>query len=327
MDPATGAIKAWVGGVNHKYFKFDHVRQAARQPGSTFKPFVYGTAIENGFSPCLKLYDISPTIKVSGGTWRVRNAEGDYGKGDLLTIRQALARSKNSISAQLIDKVRPENVVDFAKRLGITSPLDAVPSLCLGVSDVTLYEMVAAYCSFVNLGISVEPYYITRIEDKNGNVIENFVTKTRQAMDEQTAYKMIYMLEGGVTDELGTSRGLPYDLKEGNEIGGKTGTTDNASDGWYMGITHNLVTGAWVGGDERVIHFPTWDFGQGTKTARPIWAQYMLKVYRDKATGYGKGQFKRPSSGLDMTLDCNQHVTVSDTTLSVSDEPEWARPK
>lgn len=324
MDPNTGAIKAWVGGLNHKYFKYDHVRQGTRQPGSTFKPFIYGTAIEAGYSPCLKLLDISPTVKVVGGTYRVKNSSGDYGTGEEMTIRQAMARSINSITIQMIDRVKPENVVDFARRCGITSPLVPVPTLGLGTSDVSLYEMVSAYCSFVNLGTSIAPFYITRIEDKNGNVLENFVPKTRQAMNERTAYKMIYMLRGGVEEEGGTSRGLSYDLRTNNEIGGKTGTTDNASDGWYMGITHNLVTGVWVGGDERSIHFPSWDFGQGTKTARPIWSAFMTKVYRDKNTGYGKGFFKRPLTGLDMTLDCSQYVSTDSTV--VKDEELWSIP-
>src|SRR5690606_8507696 len=217
-----------------------------------------------------QLLDIAPVIKVPGGTWYPKNAEGDYGKGERHNLRQAMSRSINSISAQLIDQVKPQNVVDFARRLGITTPLAAVPSLCLGTSDVNLHDMVAAYCSFVNLGIYTKPYFISRIEDKNGNVIESFVPQTRQATDEKTAYKMIYMLQGGVEEEGGTSRNLSFTLKKDNEIGGKTGTTDNASDGWYIGITHNLVTGAWVGGDERSIHFPSWYFGQGGRTARPI---------------------------------------------------------
>lgn len=325
MDPTTGAIKAWVGGLNHKYFKFDHVRQSTRQPGSTFKPFVYGKAIEDGYSPCLELYDISPTIKVPGGTWTPYNSDGTRGSGERMNIRQAMARSINSITAQMVERVQAKNVVDFARRMGIKSKLDAVPSICLGTSDVSLYEMVAAYCGFVNLGIAIEPYYITRIEDKNGNVIQNFVPKTNQAISDQTAFKMVYMLQGGVQESGGTSLGLSYDLKVDNEIGGKTGTTDNASDGWYMGVTHNLVTGAWVGGDERSIHFPSWDFGQGSKTARPIWERYMLKVYRDPDTGYKKGFFKRPAGGLDMTLDCSRYAT-SDTTL-VIDQDHWDVPQ
>jgi penicillin-binding protein 1A len=231
-----------------------------------------------------------------------------------------MARSVNSITAQLIDKVDPVNVVNFAKRAGITSDLLPVPALCLGTSDVTLYELVSAYCSFVNLGIHIKPYYITRIEDKNGNVLQTFVPDTKQAMDEKTAYKMIYMLQGGVQEEGGTSRGLSYSLKVDNEIGGKTGTTQNASDGWYMGITHNLVTGVWVGGDERSIRFPSWIFGQGTKTARPIWDGYMVKVYEHPEVGYSKGSFKRPASGLDMILDCSRH-SASDST-QVEPEPE-----
>ena len=317
MDPETGAIKAWVGGLNHKFFKYDHVKQSSRQPGSTFKPFVYGTAIEAGYSPCLELLDISPTIKVPGGTWNPDNAEPPYkGTGDKLNLRQAMARSVNSVTAQLVQRVGPQNVVDFAQRLGVKSKLDPVPAICLGTSDVTLYEMVAAYCSFVNLGIQIEPYYITRIEDKNGNVIENFVPKTRQALDEKTAYKMVYMLQGGVVEEGGTSRGISRELKIDNEIGGKTGTTNNASDGWYIGITPNLVTGVWVGGDERSIRFPNWSFGAGSKSARPIWDRYMLKVYSAQDVGYPKGYFKRPASGLDMTLDCSKY------SENAGDDPE-----
>ena len=319
MDPQTGAIRAWVGGIDHKYFKYDHVRQGTRQPGSAFKPFVYGTAMEAGYNPCLKLQDVSPTFKVPGGTWSPPNAEGDRGTGTYYTLRQALARSLNSITAQLLQRVGPENVVDFAKRVGISSKLDAVPSLCLGVSDVSLFELVGAYSTYVNSGIHTEPFYITRIEDKNGNVIENRVPKTKQAISEQTAFKMIYMLMGGVQEEGGTSIGLPYDLKKDNEIGGKTGTTNNASDGWYMGVTHNLVSGAWVGGDERSIHYREWSLGQGGKTARPIWAAYMTRIYADPTIEYKKGQFKRPTSGMDISLDCSAYE-IPDDSIGVTHE-------
>ena len=314
MDPQTGAIKAWVGGINHKHFKYDHVRQGTRQPGSAFKPFVYGTALEAGYNPCQKFQDVSPTFDVPGGTWTPPNAEGDRGTGEWMNLRQALAQSKNSITAQVLQRVGAENVVDFARRVGIKSHLDAVPSLCLGVSDVSLFELVGSYSTFVNQGIHTQPFYISRIEDKNGNVIENFVPKNRQAISEQTAFKMVYMLMGGVEESGGTSVALPYDLKKDNEIGGKTGTTNNASDGWYMGITHNLVSGAWVGGDERSIHFRDWSLGQGGRTARPIWASYMLKVYNDPTLEYKKGQFRRPATGLDMTMDCKAYETPQDTT-------------
>ncbi len=321
MDAQTGAIKAWVGGINHKYFKYDHVRQGTRQPGSAFKPFVYGTAMETEYSPCQKFQDVSPTFDVPGGTWSPPNAEGDRGTGVWLTLRQAMAQSKNSITAQVLQRVGAENVVGFAKRVGIRSPLDAVPALCLGVSDVSLYEIVGAYSTFVNEGIHTQPYYLTRIEDKNGNVIENFVPKTQQAISEQTAYKMVYMLMGGVQEEGGTSRGLSHEVKLDNEIGGKTGTTNNASDGWYMGITHNLVSGAWVGGDERSIHYKQWDLGQGSKTARPIWDKFMRKVYADATLEYKKGRFKQPAN-LDIKLDCSSYEVPTDST-GVTDTQDW----
>jgi penicillin-binding protein 1A len=322
MDPYSGHIKAWVGGINHKYFKFDHVKQGKRQPGSTFKPFVYGLAMENGYSPCLPKKDISPQFNIPGQPpWYPPNADGTRGKGGVMTIRQAMAQSINSITAQIMQELKPENVVEFAHRVGIESQLDAVPSLCLGTSDVSLFEMVGAYGTFINGGISTQPIFITRIEDKNGNVIEIFNPKTKEAINEQTAYKMIYMLRGGVEEEGGTSLGLSRDLRIDNEIGGKTGTTNNASDGWYMGLTHDLIAGAWTGGDERAIHFPSWLFGQGGRSARPIWDAFMRKAYADPLSGIKKGQFKRPSSGLDMTLDCARH-TVQDS-LQYQDEQPW----
>jgi penicillin-binding protein 1A len=322
MDPHTGHIKAWVGGIDHKYFKYDHVRQGKRQPGSTFKPFVYGAAIEYGYPPCYEVIDASPTFKVVGNppTWTPPNADGTYGSGEKMTIRQGLARSLNSITAHLMQQIQPENVVEFAHRVGIQSPLDAVPSLCLGVSDVSLFELVGAYSTFANKGLYTEPYYITRIEDKNGNILENFVPKTRQAMSEQNAYKMLYMLRGGVEESGGTSLGLSYELKVDNEIGGKTGTTNNASDGWYMGVTKDLVTGVWVGGDERSIHFRNWAMGSGGKTARPIWDIYMRKVYADDSLSYTKGPFPRPSEGIDVSLNCNEYQQ-SDSVETVG--PAW----
>ncbi len=322
MDPYTGHIKAWVGGINHKYFKFDHVKQGTRQPGSTFKAFVYGLAMETGWSPCVIKKDIAPQFDLPGQPpWYPLNADGSRGHGESMTIRKAMAQSVNSITAQIMQELKAENVVEFAHRVGIQSKLDAVPSLCLGTSDVSLFEMVGAYSTFVNGGISTEPIFITRIEDKNGNVIEIFNPKTKEAINEQTAYKMIYMLRGGAEEEGGTSLGLPREIRLDNEVGGKTGTTNDASDGWYVGLTHDLVTGIWTGGDERAIHFPSWLFGQGGRTARPIWAKYMLKVYADPESGIVKGQFKRPSSGLDMTLDCSRHE-VSDS-LQLTDEEPW----
>jgi len=308
MDPQTGAVKAWVGGISYKHFKYDHVRQGARQPGSTFKPVVYGAGIEAGFNPCMKLQDISPTITLaSGKTWVPPNSGGDFGTGDWFTMRQALARSKNSITAQIMQRTGIDNIISFARRIGITSSLDAVPTLSLGVSDLTVYELVGGYSTFVNHGTYTQPFFITRIEDRNGNVIENFVPKTKQGISEQTAFKMVYMLMGGVEEEGGTSTVLSEEVREDNEVGGKTGTTNNASDGWYIGITHNLVSGAWVGGDERSIRYRQWSMGSGGRTALPIWDSFMRKVYADRNLGYTKGQFKRPSQ-MDVSLDCSKYV-------------------
>ncbi|MBT1702203.1 transglycosylase domain-containing protein [Chryseosolibacter indicus] len=315
VDPSTGGIKAWVGGINHTYFKYDHVRQATRQPGSTFKPFVYGAAIENGFSPCQLYYDIAPAIPVNGRIYQARNANGTFGDGKQYTIRQALARSLNSVSIQVIKEIRPENVASFAKRVGITTPLDPVYSLALGTSDVSLYDMVAAYSTFANLGFYIKPYYITRIEDQNGNVIENFFPVPKQVLNESTAYTMIHMLKGGVEEEGGSSRALSEMVKSENEVGGKTGTTDNGSDGWYMGVTHNLVAGVWVGGDERSIHFPHWGEGSGGKAALPIWDKFMQKVYANAKAGFTQGAFKRPVE-FNINFDCDKYTKI-DSLLTI----------
>jgi len=305
MDPQTGKIKAWVGGLDHKYFKFDHVKRSKRQPGSTFKPFVYAAAIENGYSPCYSVIDQPVEVYIPGQpAWSPSNANGSFSY-EKMTIRQAMAQSVNSITAYMMKKISPKIVVETAKRLGITSDLEEVPSLALGVNDVSVYEMVGAFGTFVNKGEHTTPFYIDRIEDKNGNVIQQFTAKKRPAMSEEHAYLMTYMLRGGFEEGGGTSQGVPYSLREGNELGGKTGTTQNASDGWYMGISKDLVSGTWVGGDDRAIHFRSWLSGQGGRTARPIWAKFMEKVYADASLGYTKGPFPRPERPLSIEINCD----------------------
>lgn len=308
MDPATGHIKSWVGGINHKHFKFDHVQRGRRQPGSTFKPFVYAAAIDLGYSPCFPVVDAPVTwVLNEGDTWTPENADGKY-SGETMTMRRAMASSVNSITAWVMQKISPRAAVDMAKNCGIMNPLSAVPSLCLGAGgDVSVYEMVGAYSTFVNKGTWTQPFYITRIEDENGVVLEEFIPKRREAISERTAYLMLHMLKGALEERGGTGHGLDAQLKSNNEIGAKTGTTQRASDGWFMGVTKDLVAGAWVGGDDRSIHFKNWFYGQGARTAMPIWNNFMLKVYEDPRTGVSKGKFDRPTVPLGVELNCDMY--------------------
>lgn len=329
MDPNTGHIKAWVGGINHKYFKYDHVKQGKRQPGSTFKAIVYATAIENGYTPCYEAIDAPFTFSLPGQdppTWTPPNSDGKY-SGEKMTIREAMAKSVNSITAFIMNKVGAPAVVDMARRLGVDSPLDAVPSLCLGAGgDISLYEMVGAYSTFVNEGVWTEPFYITRIEDKNGNILQEFTPKTVEAISEETAYLMVHMLKGATTERGGTALGLKREIREGNEIGAKTGTTNNASDGWFMGITKDLVAGAWVGGDDKFIHFRNWYLGQGARTAMPIWENFFLQVYADPELGVSKGEFKKPRQRISIEMDCDKYqdmtITEDGDTVEIQSKPK-----
>lgn len=319
MDPHTGYIKAWVGGIDHKHFQYDHVKQGTRQPGSTFKPFVYTTAIDLGYSPCYELPDLPVTFEtgVENETWTPQNSDGVY-SGEMFTIRKAMANSINSITANLIKKVGPQTVVTYAQRMGITTPLEAVPALCLGVFDVSLYDMVGAYSTFVNQGVWTEPLFITRIEDKNGNILQEFVPKRREALSEETAYLMVHMLKGATEEKGGTALGLnKYGLLwNGAEIGGKTGTTQNYSDGWFVGITTQLATGVWVGGDDRSIHFRSMNDGQGARMAMPIWAIYMNSLYNDTKSGIVKERFPMPSKPLSVEINCKKAKSDSSMVQS-----------
>ena len=310
LDPRTGAIKAWVGGINYKHFKFDHVMQGKRQPGSTIKPFVYSAVIDNGYSPCYEVLDQPVTFFLPDqypSTWTPSNAAGPP-SGKRMTIRQAMARSVNSITAYWMQKIGMKTVVRYANRIGIKSELDPVPALCLGAGgDVSVYEVAGAYSTFANKGIWTEPFFIQRIEDKEGNVIQEFVPQKVEALSEETAYVMLHMLKGAVEEQGGTSVGIPKELKEDNEIGAKTGTTQNASDGWFVGLTQQLAACAWVGGEDRSIHFRDWAAGQGARTAMPIWVNFMKRVYADEQLGVKKSAFERPLRPISTSLDCSQH--------------------
>lgn len=314
MDPQTGDIKAWVGGINHRYFKYDHVMQSRRQPGSTFKPIVYTAAIDNYFSPCYPVVDAPVTFSMPGQnppTWTPENADGKY-SGETLTLRQAMARSINSATAFIMKKIGPQTVVEYAEKMGInTNYLQAVPSLALGGGgEVSVYEMVGAYATFVNEGTYIEPRYITRIEDKNGNVW-TLPSKTREALNKETAFLMLHMLMGTSQEAGGTALGLEPELRHNMEIGAKTGTTQNGSDGWFMGVTKDLAAGAWVGGDDRSIRFRSWYDGQGARTAMPIWEDFMLRIYNDQDLNFESGPFPRPEQGLSVQINCDKYNSQS----------------
>lgn len=308
MEPQTGYVKAWVGGINHKHFKYDHVKVSRRQVGSTFKPFVYALAIENGLSPCYQVPNVRTCIETPDGKqWCPDNSDGLKGTGQMITLRKALANSVNYISAWIMKQYGPHAVVNLVKRLGITSEIPEVPSICLGTADISVFEMVGANSTFANKGTYIQPTFITRIEDKNGKVLEEFIPTSDEVFNEEKAYTIIQLMRGVVTSGTGTSlRGLKYKLS--NQIAGKTGTTQNNADGWFMGLTPDLVAGAWVGGEDRSVHFNSIADGQGATMALPIWGKFFRKIYDDKKLKVGKGDFPRPKN-LDpnLEMDCDKY--------------------
>jgi len=305
VNPKNGHVKAYVGGLDYRYFKYDHVTQARRQVGSTFKPFVYTLAMQEGnMSPCSKMANVQPIIPLPDGTtWEPRNSNSSF-EGHEVTLKWALANSINWISAQLIDKYNPSAVVKMARKMGITSPIPAVHSIALGTPDVSLFEMVGAMSTFANKGVHLAPIFITDIEDKNGVLLESFMAEANEAMSEETAYLMTSLMKGVV--ESGTGKRLRFKYGLYNPIAGKTGTTQNQSDGWFMGLTPDLVSGVWVGCEDRSAHFRTIHLGQGANMALPIWALYMQKVYADPQLNISQGDFEKPSKPLSVEIDCEK---------------------
>jgi penicillin-binding protein 1A len=306
MDPKTGAVKAWVGGVNSKHFSYDHVRQGKRQVGSTFKPFVYALAMQENWSPCHQVPDVPVTFELeTGQTWTPKNSDGKY-NGGMMTLKRGLATSTNTITAHVMKQFGPEAVVNLVKKLGVTSHLDPVPSLCLGTADISVFEMVGANAAFANKGVYTEPVFITRIEDKNGNVLKDFVPRRVEAMSEEAAYLTLKLMQGVVEAGTGSRlRGSKYKIY--TPVAGKTGTTQNNSDGWFMGITPDICAGVWVGGEDRSIHFRSTALGQGANMALPIWAKFMNKVYADDKLKVSKGDFEAPGSPINVETDCNKY--------------------
>ncbi len=325
MEPQTGHVKVWVGGINYKYFQYDHVGQGARQVGSTFKPFVYATAIEQlNMSPCDSIID-SPFMIHKGRhhvteDWEPKNSDNEY-RG-MVTLKKALANSINTVSAKLIDKVGPEAVVELTHKLGVKSEIPAQPSIALGAVEVTVEDMVAAYSTFANEGVYIKPQFITRIEDKNGVVIYEPSPDSHDVLNKDIAFAVIKLLEG-VTEGGSGARlrtqggghgynrvtGYPYMFT--NPIAGKTGTTQNQSDGWFMGMVPNLACGVWVGCEDRSARFKGITYGQGATAALPIWGMFMKKCYKDETLHVSKSEFERPAN-LSIKVDC--WAPVKDTT-------------
>jgi penicillin-binding protein 1A len=305
MDPHNGYVLAYVGGIDYRYFQYDHVKLSKRQVGSTFKPFLYSLAMQEGeFTPCSKVANVQYSVDLPDGTvWAPKNSSKKR-IGEEVTLKWALANSNNWISAFLIKRYSPQSVIAMARKMGVTSDLDPVPSLALGSSDVSLYEMVGAFNTFANKGVYIKPVMIIRIEDKYGNTVESFVSTKQEAMSEETAYLMLDLLKGVVQSGTGIRLRTKYNFT--NPIAGKTGTTQNQSDGWFMGITPDLMTGVWVGAEDRSIHFRSLGLGAGANTALPIWALYMQKVNADKSLQISMGDFEKPVQPLSVQLDCDK---------------------
>ena len=327
MNPKNGHVMAWVGGINYRHFQYDHVMLSKRQIGSTFKPFLYATAIDQlKLSPCDMLPDlihcIEPYKYGNPEPWCPTNSSDKY--GGMRTLSNALANSKNTISAQLIDKVGPKPVADLARNLGVSSNIPNVPAIALGTPDLSVYEMVGAYGAFANKGIYVEPVMVTKIEDKNGTIIYQSKPNTKDVISEESSYVTLKLLEGVTKFGSGARlrhniaedernhvynnvvTGYPYEFK--NDIAGKTGTTQNQSDGWFIGMVPNLVTGVWVGGEDRSIHFKEIAYGQGATMSLPIWGLFMNKCYADEELNVSKDPFPEPEV-LNIELDCSKVIT------------------
>lgn len=324
MNPQTGHVKAWVGGINYRHFQYDMVKQGKRQVGSTFKPFVYATAIDQlHYSPCDEFPDVPFCIEANKfgnpEEWCPKNSNGETDYGGIRTLKNALANSVNTITARLIDKVGPQTVADLVKKLGVTSEVLPVPSIALGTPDLSVYEMVGAYSTFANQGVYTKPVMVTSIEDKNGTILYQFKPETRDVLSEETAYVTVKLMEGVTEGGSGTRlrhtysanrteykeiiTGYPYELK--NPIAGKTGTTQNQSDGWFMGMVPNLVTGVWVGAEDRAAHFETITYGQGASMALPIWGLYMKSCYADEDLNVSTAEFVEPEN-LSIRVDCSK---------------------
>lgn len=302
IEPATGHIKAYVGGPNYRYFKYDNVRQGKRQVGSTIKPFLYTLAMQEGMKPCDKTVCVPQTFIVGEDEWTPRSTDKDIWIGKTVTLKWGLTNSSNNISAYLMKQFGPHAMTQMMRKMGITSHIDEVPALCTGPADLTLFEMVSAYNTFPSKGVYVTPIFVTRIEDNQGNVLSEFNNSSREAISEQTAYIMQNMMQSVVNN--GTGVRLRYKYGINAQIGGKTGTTNDSSDGWFIGYTPTITAGAWCGAEDRQVHFTSSSLGQGSNMALPIWALFYKKVIADGTLGVSTSDTFSVPAGVSVDMDC-----------------------
>lgn len=318
MEPHTGNIKAYVGGPNYRYFKYDNARQTKRQVGSTIKPFLYTLAMQEGYTPCDKVVNVPQTFIVGDTTWTPKSTDKEEWIGQTVTLKWGLTKSSNNISAYLMKQFGPNAMVNMCRKLGITTYLPAVPSLCVGPADITVMEMVSAYNTFPSRGVNISPMMVTRIEDPDGNVLGSFVARKRESISEATAYLMVNLMQGVVNE--GTAGRLKWKYGMKGEVAGKTGTTNDQSDGWFIGYTPKLTAGAWVGAEDRQVHFESLALGGGSNMALPIWGIFMQKVIEDGTLGISHDDKFISPPGLVLNLDCDGSDADASTSSVQSDD-------
>ena len=318
MEPNTGEIKAYVGGPNYRYFKYDNARQGKRQVGSTIKPFLYTLAMQEGMSPCDKVVNVPQTFIIGDTTWTPKSTDRDEWIGRTVTLKWGLTKSSNNISAYLMKRFGPEAIVEMCHKMGVQSFLDPVPSLCAGPADLSLYEMVGAYNTYPSRGVHVDPIFVTRIEDNMGNVLSEFNARKREAISEQTAYLMVNLMQGVVND--GTAMRLRWKYGIKGELAGKTGTTNDQADGWFIGYTPKLTGGVWVGAEDRQVHFESLALGGGSNMALPVWGIFMNKVLKDGTLGISEQDKFIVPVGMTLNLDCDGSDADAETSSGYDEE-------
>jgi penicillin-binding protein 1A len=301
VEPNTGKVKAYVGGPDYRYFKYDNVRQGRRQVGSTIKPYLYTLAMQEGYSPCDRVANISYTFEIGNTTWTPRSTDKAEDIGKVVTLKWGLAHSSNNISAFLMKQFGPEAMIEMCRKMGIHSHLEPVYSLCVGSCDISVFEMVSAYNTYPSRGVYVNSMFVDKIEDSQGNLLESFSARKTEALSAQTAYLMVNLMQGVVNEGTGTRLKWRYGIQG---AAGKTGTTNDNSDGWFIGYVPKLTAGVWVGAEDRQVHFESTRLGGGSNMALPIWGLFMQKVMNDKSIGINNGESFVAPPGWDMDLSC-----------------------